>query len=104
MDAALTALADVNVQDYTKYKLTDPLTVDACKRADTGVLIGSVDTTLALVRAKTDPAPFLFVSGIANELGFFNRDVSDTEYASNFIASHNAGVALAWLLPVLATA
>jgi hypothetical protein len=104
IDAALTTVADVNVADYTKYKITDPQTVDACKTADPQVRIGSIDTTLALIRAKTDPAPFLFVSGIANELGFMNRDVTDTEYPENFVASHNAGVVVAWLLPILADA
>jgi hypothetical protein len=66
------------------------------------VRIGSIDTTLALIRAKTEPAPFLFISGIANELGFMNRDVVDIEYSENFVASHNAGIVLAWLLPLLA--
>jgi hypothetical protein len=101
MDTELTTVADVNVGDYTKYKITDPMTVDACKKVDPRVRIGSVDTTLALIRAKTDPVPFLFISGIANELGFMNRDVTDTEYPANFVASHNAGIVLAWLLPIL---
>ena len=48
--------------------------------------------------------PFMFISGIANELGFLNRDVFDVEYAENFTASHNTGVVLAWLLPALLTA
>lgn len=101
MRSDFTAVGDVNVTDYTKYKLTDPEAVDACRKADSSVVIASVETTSALIRAKTDPAPFLFISGIANEFGYFNRDVSDTEYAENFAASHNMGVVLAWLLPAL---
>lgn len=101
MRPELTAVGDVNVTDYTKYKITDPEAVDACRKLDPAAVIASVETTSALIRAKTDPAPFLFISGIANEFGYFNRDVSDTEYAENFTASHNMGVVLAWLLPAL---
>ena len=77
MHVELTTVADVNVTDYTKYKIGDRETVDLCKKTDPRVRIGSIDTTLALIRAKTDPASFLFIAGIANELGFMNRDVSE---------------------------
>jgi hypothetical protein len=66
--------------------------------------IASVETTTALIQAKSGNTPFLFISRIANETGFFSRDVSATEYAQNFVASHNMGVVLAWLLPRLAGA
>ena len=101
LDAEFIAVGDVNVQDNSKYKITDPPSVDACHKADGTARIGSIDTTSALIRAKTEPAPFLFLSGIANELGFFNRDVGDFEYAQNQVAAHNVGVVLAWLLPVI---
>ncbi len=100
MDAFCIAVGDVNA-DPAKYKITDPLCVDACKKADPKARVGSIETTSALIRAKTDPAPFMFISGIANSLGFYNRDIADNEYAQNFAASHNAGVLLAWLLPAL---
>ncbi|MDQ2834496.1 MAG: hypothetical protein M3Y50_12250 [Acidobacteriota bacterium] len=100
MDASCIAVGDVNA-DAAKYKITDPLCVDACKKVDPEARVGSIETTSALIRAKTDPAPFMFISGIANSLGFFNRDIADNEYAQNFAASHNAGVLLAWLLPAL---
>jgi hypothetical protein len=100
IDPAFVAVADVNA-DPAKYKITDPLSVDACKKTDPHSRIGSIETTSALIRAKTDPAPFLFVSGIANCLGYYNRDIADNEYAQNFAASHNAGVVVAWLLPAL---
>lgn len=101
LDPDFIAVGDVNVQDYSKYKITDPLTVDACHKADRKAKIGSIETTGALIRALTDPVPFLFLASIANELGFFNRDISDSEYTQNFVAAHNMGVVLAWLLPVL---
>jgi hypothetical protein len=94
------AVGDVNA-DPAKYKITDPQAVDACRKADPKALIGSIETTSALIRAKTDPSPFMFMSAIANHLGYFNRDIADNEYAQNFAASHNAGVVLAWLLPAL---
>jgi len=100
IDPAYVAVGDVNA-DPTKYKITDPQAVDACKKADPKAIIGSIETTSALIRAKTDPAPFMFISAIANNLGYFNRDIADNEYAQNFAASHNAGVVLAWLLPAL---
>jgi len=100
IDPAYVAVGDVNA-DPAKYKITDPQAVDACRKADPKALIGSIETTIALIRAKTDPAPFMFISAIANHLGYFNRDIADNEYVQNFAASHNAGVILAWLLPTL---
>jgi hypothetical protein len=49
-------------------------------------------------------APFLFLSGITNRLGYLNEEQAPRAAAQNFGAAHNAGVALAWLLPLIAQA
>jgi len=61
MDVELTTVADVNVTDCTKYKIGDRETVDLCKKTDPRVRIGSIDTTLALIRAKTVNTGFPFI-------------------------------------------
>ena len=43
---------------------------------------------------------FLFVSGIANRMGYFNMEAAPRSYAQSFVASHNAAVALAWMTPL----
>ena len=47
------------------------------------------------------PSPFLYVSGFANAVGKFMEEVTPNEYGQNFVAAHNAAVALAWILPEL---
>jgi hypothetical protein len=42
---------------------------------------------------------FLFISGITDWVGHFADEVGPREYAQNSVALHNAGVALAWMLP-----
>ena len=44
---------------------------------------------------------FLFVSGMANRVGYFNMEVAPRSYAQSFVAGHNAAVALAWIMPLL---
>ena len=101
LDAEFTAVGDVNVDNPAEYNKFDRLAIAACRAADPGVNIGSIETTSALIRAMTDPVPYLFLSGIVNDLGEFSRDVLPNEYAQNFAGSHNAGVVLAWLLAYL---
>jgi len=60
--------------------------------------IGSVESTHGLIRVVSD-APFLYISGIAATVGLFNVQVTPRVYAQNTVASHNAAIALAWLLP-----
>lgn len=65
--------------------------------------MGSVESTHGLIRLVSE-APFLYVSGIADPVGFFNIQVTPRVYAQNTVAAHNAAIGLAWLLPdVIAT-
>ena len=52
-----------------------------------------------MLSSKSDQ--FLFVSAIANRLGYFNMEAAPRNYAQDFAVAHNAAVALAWLLPSL---
>jgi len=101
LDAQFTAVGDVNVDNPAEYNKFDRLAIAACRAAAPGVSIGSIETTSALIRAMTDPVPYLFLSGIVNDVGEFSRDVLPNEYAQNFVGGHNAGVVLAWLLAYL---
>jgi hypothetical protein len=58
-----------------------------------------METTHGIIRELSDPAPFLFVSGITDTVPYFDMQVTPRLYPQNFVAAHNAGVALAWLLP-----
>lgn len=58
----------------------------------------SIETTHGLIRVSVD-RPFLYVSGIANQVGRFGEEVRPNRYAQNFAASHNAAVCVAWMLP-----
>ncbi len=93
------ALGNVNVTDYAEYAATDAETVTAFRQSHPAGVFGSLETTHALIRATGGPR-FLYVSGIVDRLGHFNDDVGPREYAQN-AAAHNAGLAVAWLLPRL---
>jgi hypothetical protein len=92
------ALGTVNVTDYREYAKADTEVVDAYRNSKATAPIGSVDTTHGLVRVFGGDR-FLFVSGIVNRLGHFADEVAPREYAQNTAAAHNAGVAVAWVLP-----
>jgi len=50
-----------------------------------------------LIRIMSD-APFIFVSGLTDRLGYFNQDLGPRTVAQNFLAAHNAGIAVVWTL------
>lgn len=94
------ALSDVNVVNYDDYAWADEETVRAFLGSGSRSPIGSLETTHAVIRTFTT-APFLFVSGIADRVGSFNAEVAPRTYAQNFVAAHNAAIALAFLVPLL---
>jgi len=47
-------------------------------------------------------ATFVFISGITNRLGYLYEEQVPRSVAQNFAAAHNAGIAIAWLLPLIA--
>jgi hypothetical protein len=92
------ALGTINVTDTAEYASADLQTVSESARAPgTGPLV-SLETTHGLIRIQCK-TPFLFISGITNRLGHFDEEVKPRSYSQNTVAAHNAGVALAWLLP-----
>jgi hypothetical protein len=96
------AIGDVNVTNYDDYAWADPAALKAFKRHDDTDPVGSLETTHGLIRLQSE-APFLFISGITNRVGYFNMEVAPRAYAQNFVCAHNAGVVATWLLPRLAT-
>jgi hypothetical protein len=96
-DYEAVALASINVTDYGEYDVMDAATIAAYQALSSTLPIGSLDTTLPLIRAARQ-APFIYISGIVDRAGHFADDVKPREYAQNTAASHNAGVALAWML------
>jgi hypothetical protein len=99
--ANYTAVGVVNVTNYDDYAWADAAALNAFRAADARSPVGSVETTHGLIRLQSE-APFLYLSAITDREGRFNIEVGARTYAQNFACAHNAGVALAWLLPSLA--
>ncbi|HKP39609.1 hypothetical protein [Mycobacterium sp.] len=95
------ALSDVNVTTPADYVWADPRAMKAMHDAKVNAPVGSMETTHGVIRLAAPSDQFLFFSGIANRLGYFNSEVAPRAYAQNFAASHNAGIALAYALPLL---
>jgi hypothetical protein len=102
IDSSLVAVGDVNIgANYSQYPVKEPVALNACLTVNRDAKIASIETTSALIRAMVDPAPFIFLSAIVNDIGQLARDVNPSEYAQNFIGAHNGGIVLAALLPVI---
>jgi hypothetical protein len=99
--AVSVAISNVNVTQQDNYVWADPEALDAFKKAAPKRTIASVETTHSVIRLAIPSPHFLFVSGIANRLGYFNAELSPRSYAQNFAASHNAGIATAWIISQL---
>jgi hypothetical protein len=95
------ALSDVNIVDYDDYAWADPETVEAFRSTGSRLPIGSLETTHGVIRLCSATSQFLFVSGITDRVGYFNYEIAPADYAQNFVAAHNAGIALAQILPSL---
>ena len=92
------SLGVVNVTDYSEYGVVDEETIAAFVSANNISLARSLETTHGLIRVQSD-APFLFISGIVDRVGHFAEEVQPRSYAQNFVGAHNAGIAVAWMLP-----
>lgn len=96
----------VNITNYDEYVWADRAAEDsfqavvgaAFKEAKPVAQIGSIETTHGIIRSASE-SPFIFVSGITDTEGLFDYQVTPRVYAQNTVAAHNAGVAIAWLLP-----
>ncbi len=65
--------------------------------------ITSVETTHGVIRSKWDKAPFIYVTAIPNRVCHFPDEASQ-KYAQEFPSSHNAGVALKYVMPYFVSA
>jgi hypothetical protein len=98
--ASYVALSEVNITNYDDYAWTDRLAFEICRKGNPAAPVGSVETTHGLIRVMCD-APFIFVSGITDRLGYFNQELGPRTVAQNFLAAHNAGVGVVWVLPLV---
>ncbi len=88
------AVSSVNIASTADYALVDYTAVGFAQAA--GVTeITSVETTHAVIRRYCADAPFIFVTGIPNRIGQFDKEAQ----GNNQRASRNAGVVASWILP-----
>jgi hypothetical protein len=95
----------VNITNYDDYAWADRQAISKFEehniKAPSGQ-VGCIETTHGLIRCMRMDTPFIYVSGIADMEGLFAYHVTPRKYAQNFVAAHNAAVALAWMLPDVA--
>jgi len=75
----------------------DSRAIDLAKKAG-ATNITSVETTHGVIRSKWDKAPFIYVTAIPNRVCHFPDEASG-KYAQEFPSSHNAGIALKYVMP-----
>lgn len=95
------ALSDVNIVNYDDFAWADQETVDAYLSTHSKLPIGSLETTHGVIRLCCGSTAFMFVSGITDRVNYFNQEVAPATYAQNFVAAHNAGIAIVQMLPML---
>lgn len=95
------ALSDVNIVDYDDYYWADPKTVSAFRSVEKRLPIGSLETSHGVIRLCAATSQFMFASGITDRIGYFNYEVAPADYGQSFVAAHNAGIAVAQMLPSL---
>ena len=98
MSPSYVSVGVVNVTDSQSYEDVDRKALEQFAGVNDGFEALSVETTHGLIRLSSDK-PFLYVSGILNEVGGFAEEVKSRRYAQSFAVSHNAAVSLAWMLP-----
>jgi hypothetical protein len=93
-------LGTLNVTDYNEYKFKDPETVAAYLAQGHKAAAVSLETTHGLIRLASDPAPFLFVTGITDAFLHFDEQVSVPVLADaqNFAAAYNTGITVRYML------
>jgi hypothetical protein len=96
-------LSGVNVTDYAKYAQADSDTLSAFNKLNSGLPAKSLETTHGLIRSQSS-APFLFISGITDRVGYFDTEVQPRPYAQNTVAAYNAGIVLGEILAAMDSA
>lgn len=97
-DSEGVAISAVNITNSADFEWADR---EAIQAAATGGItrVLSVETTHGLIRVLSE-APFIFLSGITDRVGYFAQEAG-YGYRQKFIAAHNAAVAASWLVPEL---
>ena len=88
------AVGSVNIAWTARFKDVDEAAVGQAKAAG-AITITSVETTHGVIRRYCADAPFVYVTGIPNQMGSFDNEAQN----NNLPASRNAGVAASWILP-----
>jgi len=90
-------LDTINVTDY---EFKDPETVASYIGQEHRATAVSIETTHGLIRLASDPAPFLFVTGITDAFLHFDEEVVVPALADaqNFAAAYNAGITVRYML------
>jgi hypothetical protein len=101
LDSQLISVGVVNVIKSADYPWADKRALEKFKDITKSTSTESLETTHGVIRLVLG-ARFLYISGLANAVGEFEQQVSRSPYSQNFVAAHNAAVALAWLIPALA--
>jgi len=91
------AVSNINITSYNDYAWADEEGIAKYHAIKEKSPIGSIETTHGVIRMCTT-FPTIFVSAIADRLGYFKSDVTPTQ---NFAASFNGGILLAHLIPAL---
>ena len=91
------AVSEVNVTDYAEYAAMDKASLEAFATNNNVSLARSLETTHGLICTQTE-GPFVFVSGVTDRVGHFAEEVDPRAYAQNYVAAHNAGIVVAWML------
>ena len=65
--------------------------------------ITSVETTHGVIRSMWDDAPFIYITAIPNRVCHFH-DEAQGIYGQEFPSSHNAGIALKYVIPYFVSA
>ena len=92
------ALGAVNVTNYDEYPQSDAATLKAYHTLYGKAGAQSLETTHGLIRVHGSDN-FIFISGISDRVGYFDEEANSRSYGQNTVAAHNAGIALAWMLP-----
>ena len=93
------ALSNINVTDYTEYGTIDSPGVDAkgveyYYQVENKLPLTSIETTHGVIKISTDN-PIIFMSAIADRLGYFDKEATPGQ---NYIASFNSGIVLGKLI------
>lgn len=93
----------VNITKPEDYSWADPETFKKAKKLINKKHISSMETTHGIIRISSEhfQIPFIWISGIANRMGYYHRDVKPREYNQNFVAVHNAGITTLHLLSII---